>query len=128
MPSEDRSTEVYLGGPVATTALALAFVLVGVGLLVTLTSGSMDLLVAVLVGIVVLIVAGIYIMIRREGVVTQENGIIGGCVLAAMVLLFALYEVTGLPSEVVFGVVGFVGVILPHLLLEHTRYGDDKRR
>ncbi|MFC7113732.1 hypothetical protein ACFQH2_00305 [Natronoarchaeum sp. GCM10025703] len=128
MPSEDTTTgeTAYLEGPVATTALAISFVLVGVGLLVALTTGSMDLLVAVLVGIVVLVVAGIYITIRREGIVTRENGIIGGCVLLAMVLLFALYEFTALPSEAVFAVVGFVGVIVPHLVLEQTRYGDDE--
>ncbi|QSG04160.1 hypothetical protein [Natranaeroarchaeum sulfidigenes] len=125
MPSDDASME-YLNGPIATTALAVAFVLVGVGLLVGLTSGSMDVLGATMIGIIVLTVAGIYITIRREGIVTRENRIIGGCVLLAMVLLFALYELTALSSEVVFAVVGFVGVIVPHLLLEHTRYAGEK--
>jgi|GEM_PF-1314355 len=125
MPSDDASME-YLNGPIATTAQAAAFVLVGVGLLVGLTSGSMDVLGATMIGIIVLTVAGIYITIRREGIVTRENGIIGSCVLLAMVLLFALYELTALSSEVVFAVVGFAGVILPHLLLEHTRYAGEK--
>lgn len=127
MPSEDSSTGEYLGGPVATTALALAFVLVGIGLLVALTSGSMDLLIAVLVGIVVLVVVGIYITVRREGILTRENGIVGGFVLLAMVLLFALYEFTSLSSEAVFAVVGVVGVVMPLLVLEHTTYGDADR-
>ena len=104
-------------------ALGLAYLLVGVGFFYSLTTDSIQLLTAVLVGVLGLIVLSLGIIIRREGLVTAENKVIGVFVLVAMGLLFGLIEYTTLSSEVVFGIVFVIGVIVPHLLLQYTGYG-----
>ena len=105
------------------TALGLAYLLVGVGFFVSLATDSIQLFTAVAVGILGLIIVSLVIIIRREGLVTAENKVISVFVLLAMGLLFALHEFTTLSSEIVFGIVFIVGVIVPHLLLQYTNYG-----
>lgn len=105
------------------TALGLAYLLVGVGFFYSLTTDSIQLFTAVLVGILGLILVSLVIIIRREGLVTDENKVISMFVLSAMGLLFGLSEFTALSSEIVFGVVFIVGVVVPHLLLQYTHYG-----
>lgn len=56
---------------------------------------------------------------------TAENKLIGIFVLVAMGLLFGLLEFTNLPSEIVYGIVFGVGVVVPGLLLQYTDYGSD---
>ena len=105
------------------TALGLAYLLVGVGFFISLATNSIQLFTAVAVGILGLVIVSLVIIIRREGLVTTENKVISVFVLLAMGLLFGLYEFTTLSSEVVFGIVFIVGVIVPHLLLQYTHYG-----
>lgn len=115
-----------LGSEASTAALGVAYLLVGVGLAYSLAANAVGLFVAVLAGVLGLVVVSLAILVRREGLVTAENRLIGAFVLLAMALLFGLHELTALPSEVVFGVVFAVGVGAPHLLLEYTEYGTPK--
>lgn len=108
------------------TALGLAYLLVGIGLFYSLATDSIQLFSAVLVGILGLILLSLFIIIRREGLVTAENKVISVFVLLAMGLLFGLYEFTALSSEIVFGIVFVVGVIVPHLLFQYTPYGTSE--
>lgn len=103
--------------------LGLAYLLVGIGFFDGLLTDSIRLLTAVLAGVLGLILLSLVIITRQEGLVTAENKLIGTFVLVAMGLLFGLYEYTQFPSEIVFGLVFLVGVIVPHLLLEYTDYG-----
>ncbi|USZ71590.1 hypothetical protein [Natronosalvus halobius] len=111
------------GGPVA---LGLSYVAVGIALFYALATDSIELVTAVLVGVLGLLLLSLYIVVRREGLVTAENRLIGTFVLVAMGLLYGLYEFTSLSSEAVFGIVFVVGVIVPHLLLEYTDYGTSR--
>ena len=104
--------------------LGLAYVVAGVGLLVALLANSLDLITAVLGALVLLIVLSLGTVLRREGLVTPENKVIGVCVLTALGLLFGLGSFTDLPSELIFGVVFLVGVIVPHLLVHRLGYGQ----
>lgn len=103
--------------------LGLAYVVAGVGLLVALLSDSLELVTAVLGALLLLIVLSLGTIFRREGLVTPENKLIGGFVLVAMGLLFGLNRATDLASELIFGVVLCVGVIVPHLLIQRLGYG-----
>lgn len=103
-----------------TTALGVAYLLVGVRFFYSLATDSVQLLTAVLPGVVGLILLSLAIIIRREGLITPENRVISVFVLLAMGLLFGLYEFTTLSLEIVFGIVFILGVIFPHLLLQYS--------
>jgi len=121
--SNPGSNDGFLNSQTSAAALGFAYLLVGIGLAYGLVANAIGLLVAVLVGVLGLVVLSLAIIVRREGLVTAENKLIGVFVLLAMALLFGLTELTDLPSEVVFGVVFAVGVVVPHLLLERIEYG-----
>ena len=125
VPSESVDDDQYFGGRRGVVALAVAYVAVGLGLFYSLATESIDLFSGVLVAIVVLVGISLYILYRREGLVTAENKLIGIFVLVAMGLLFGLLEFTNLPSEIVYGIVFGVGVVVPGLLLQYTDYGSD---
>ncbi|MFC7213371.1 hypothetical protein ACFQO4_04650 [Saliphagus sp. GCM10025334] len=122
-PSSGTDADRFFDGRGGPVALGLSYVAVGIALFYGLATNSIELVMAVLVGVVGLLLLSLYIVVRREGLVTAENRLIGTFVLVAMGLLYGLYEFTALSSEVVFAIVFVVGVILPHLLLEHTDYG-----
>jgi len=107
------------------TALGLAYLLVGIGLLASFAIDSTAFFVGVLGAILAVTAVSLYIILRSEGVVTRDNAVIGGFVLLSLGLLFGLYGYTGLPSEVVFAIVIIVGVLVPHLLLRQTRLGEE---
>lgn len=113
----------FFDGPVETLALGLAYVLVGIGLFYSVATDSTTLFRVVLVAILVLVAVSLYVLYRREGLLTTENGLIGGFMLLAMALLVVLSEFTALPFEVVFGVVFVVGVLVPGAILEYTEFG-----
>lgn len=113
----------WFDGEVGLATLGLVYVVVGVGLFVGLVTDSIEVVAAALVGVVGSMAVSLYVVVRREGLVTAENGIIGASVLVAMGLLVVLPAVPGIPSSAVFGVVFTVGVVVPHLLLEYTDYG-----
>lgn len=106
-------------------ALGIAYVVAGVGLMAALLTNSLDLIAVALGSLLLLIVLSLGTIIRREGLLTQENGVIGVCVLAAMGLLFGLTQYTDLSQELIFGLVFLVGVIVPHLLVQHLGYGRE---
>lgn len=106
-------------------ALGLAYVLIGIGLLASFAIGSTEFFISVLLAILSVTVVSLYIIIRSEGVVTRDNTVIGGFVLLSLGLLFGLYGYTDLPSEAVFAIVIVVGVLVPNLLLRHTRLGTE---
>lgn len=114
----------FFDGPVETLALGLGYVLVGIGLFYSLATESTTLFRVVLVAILVLVGVSLYVLYRREGLLTAENGLIGGFVVVAMALLFVLSEFMALPFEVVFGVVFVVGVLVPGAILEYTGFGS----
>ncbi|MFT4920906.1 MAG: hypothetical protein ACI8XM_000097 [Haloarculaceae archaeon] len=123
VPSENVDDQ-FFGGRSGVVALAVAYVAVGFGLFYSLATESIDLFSGVLVAIVVLVGISLYILYRREGLLTAENRLIGIFVLLAMGLLFGLLEFTDLPSEIVYGVVFGVGVVVPGFLLQYTDYGS----
>lgn len=106
------------------TALGLAYLLVGIGLLASFAVDSTEFFIVVLLAILAVTAVSLLIIIRAEGVVTRDNAVIGGFVLLSLGLLFGFYGYTGLPSEVVFAIVIVVGVLVPNLLLRHTRLGE----
>ncbi|QLD89064.1 hypothetical protein HWV07_08485 [Natronomonas salina] len=114
----------FFDGPVETLSLGLAYVLVGIGLFYSVATDSTTLFRIVLVAILLLVVVSLYVLYRREGLLTAENGLIGGFVLLAMALLVVLSAFTALPFEVVFGVVFVVGVLVPGAILEYTEFGS----
>ncbi|MFC7231460.1 hypothetical protein ACFQMM_08680 [Saliphagus sp. GCM10025308] len=122
-PSSGTDANRYFDGRRGPLALGLSYVAVGIALFYALATDSIELVTAVLVGVLGLLLLSLYVVIRREGLVTAENKLIGTFVLVAMGLLFGLYEFTALSSEVVFGIVFVVGVIVPHLLLKYTDHG-----
>jgi len=107
------------------TALGLAYLLVGIGLLASFTIDSTEFFIGVLLAILAVTAVSLYIIIRSEGVVTRENTVIGGFVLLSLGLLFGLYGYTELPPELVFAIVIVVGILLPNLFLRHTRLGTE---
>lgn len=115
--AEER-THTYFRSRFGATAFGLASLLVGVGLLYSLVTNSTDLFIGVLLATLVFIAISLYVVFRRDGVLTAENGIIGVFVLVALGLFFGLYEFTALPSVVVIGVVIVVGVVIPNLVLK----------
>jgi hypothetical protein len=125
VPSENVDTDQYFGGRRGVVALAVAYVAVGLGLFYSLATESITLFSGVLVAIVGLVGLSLYILYRREGLVTAENKLISIFVLVATGLLFGLFEFTDLRFEVVYGIVFGVGVVLPGLLLQYTDYGSD---
>lgn len=125
VPSENVDTDQYFGGRRGVIALAVAYVAVGLGLFYSLATESITLFSGVLVAIVGLVGLSLYILYRREGLVTAENKLISIFVLVATGLLFGLFEFTDLPFEIVYGIVFGVGVVVPGLLLQYTDYGSD---
>ncbi|WP_311173932.1 hypothetical protein [Halobellus ordinarius] len=125
VPSENVDTDQYFGGRRGVVALAVAYVAVGLGLFSSLATESITLFSGVLVAIVGLVGLSLYILYRREGLVTAENKLISIFVLVATGLLFGLFEFTDLPVEIVYGIVFGVGVVLPGLLLQYTDYESD---
>ncbi|WP_436901314.1 hypothetical protein [Halovenus halobia] len=103
--------------------LGIAYIITGFGLLVSILTGSLDLIVAALGSILLLVVFSLGTVVYREGLVTPENKVIAVCVLAAMGLLFGLTTYTRLPDELIFGAVFVVGVIVPHLAANRLGYG-----
>lgn len=103
--------------------LGVAYVVAGAGLFAALLTDSLDLIVAALASLLLLIVLSLGTVLYREGLVTSENKLIGVCVLAAMVLLFALHASTSLSSEAIFGIVFSIGVLAPYLLVNRLGYG-----
>lgn len=112
-PESGTDEDRFFDDTVGPVALGLAYALVGIGLLYSVATGSVESFTAVLVGVLGLVAVSIYIVIERKGVRTAENKAIGIFVLVAMGLLFGLREFTRLSSDVVFGVVFAVGVIVP---------------
>lgn len=124
MPSDtDASNEPFFDGLLGQSLLGAGYLLVGVGLLYGLLTDWYELLLAVFALTVVLIAVSLYVSVRREGLLTAENRLIGAFVLLAMALFLGLTGYTDLPETVVFGVVFVVGVVVPHVLLEYTDYG-----
>jgi hypothetical protein len=105
--------------------LGVAYLVTGVVFFGALLADSIDLLVAALASILLLVVLSLGTVVRREGLVTPENKLIGVCVLAAMGVLFGLSAYTDLPSELIFGAVFLVGVIVPHLAVQRLGYGAE---
>ncbi|SDK82566.1 hypothetical protein [Natronorubrum texcoconense] len=113
----------FLTGRVATTALAAGYLLVGIGFWVGLATGLIRLFVAVLAGTVVLVLVSLYIAVKREGLITAENKLIGVFVILGMGLLFGLDEFTALSEGIIYVLVLGVGALVPFLLLTYTEYG-----
>jgi hypothetical protein len=105
--------------------LGVAYLVAGLGLYYSLAVDSTDLFLVALLGTLALLIISLGVIIRREGVVTAENKLIGTFVLVATGLLIGLTTFTDLPSEVVMAVVIAVGVIVPGLLRRHTDYGTE---
>lgn len=124
MPSDTGSSnEPFFDGLLGQSLLGAGYLLVGVGLLYSVLTDWYELLVAVLALTVVLIAVSLYVSVRRDGLLTAENKLIGAFVLLAMALFLGLTGFTELAEEVVFAVVFVVGVVVPHVLLEYTDYG-----
>ncbi|WP_336325292.1 hypothetical protein [Halovenus sp. HT40] len=121
----DSSVSDSLGGSRWEMLLGVAYVVAGVALFAGLLTDSFGLSAAVLGSLLLLIVLSLGTIIRREGLITPENKVIGGCVLAAMGLLFGCSQYTEFSRELIFGVVFLVGVIVPHLLVQYLGYGGD---
>lgn len=105
--------------------LGLAYLVAGLGLFYSLAVDSTELFLVALVGNLALIIISLGVIVRREGVVTAENKLIGTFVLVAMGLLIGLTTFTDLPFEVVIAVVIAVGVVAPSLFRQHTDYGTE---
>lgn len=118
--------ENFIGGRRTVSALALAYVLVGVGFAYSLVANSTAVFGVVLLATGIVVVVSLVILVEREGLVTAENKLIGGFVLFAMVLLLGLSTLTDVAFEIVFGLVVLVGVVVPGLLLQYTRSGRDE--
>ncbi|WP_435073746.1 hypothetical protein [Halorubrum sp. HHNYT27] len=125
VPSESVDDDQFFGGRRGVVALTVAYVAVGLGLFYSLATESIDLFSGVLAAIVVLVGLSLYILYKREGLMTAENRLIGIFILIAMGLLFGLLEFTDLPSDVVYVIVFGVGVVVPGLFLQYTDYGSD---
>lgn len=122
----ERNKERFFDTRVGLSLLGIAYLLAGLALFYSLLTDSIEVFSVFLVAMLVLIVVSLYILYRREGLVTAENKIIGVFVLLAMGLLFGLHEVTDLPSEVVFGAVFVVGVLVPWALLQYSALGTEE--
>ena len=109
------------------TLLGLAYLFVGIGLFYSLLTDSIELFSVILIAILGLLFLSLFIIVRREGLVTTENKVIGVFVLMAMVNLFGLYEFTDFSSEIIFSIVFVVGVMIPHVLIHYTSYGSSKK-
>lgn len=117
------ATNQYFESPVVAAAFGLAYVLVGVGMAVSLLVDSINLFIAFAAGILVLLLVSMAIIFAREGVATPENKLISTFVLLAIGLGIGLNMGTGLSSEILIGVVIGVGIVMPALVLEFTDYG-----
>lgn len=124
-PGDRTDADRFFGGRTGVAALAVAYVGVGVGLVYSLATGSTEAFVAVLGAILALMALSLYVLYRREGLLTAENAVIGVFVLLAVGLLVGLGGATDLPTEIVLGVVLLVGVIVPGMLVEYADVGDD---
>lgn len=122
----ESDRERFFDSRVGLSLLGIAYLLAGLALFYSLLTDSIEVFSVFLVAMLVLIVVSLYVLYRREGLVTAENTVIGVFVLLAMGVLFGLYEFTGLPSEVVFGAVLVVGVIIPWILLQYSGLGAEK--
>jgi hypothetical protein len=103
--------------------LGLAYLAASLGLFYSLVVDSTDLFLVALVGNLALFIISLGVIVRREGVITAENKLIGTFVLVAMGLLIRLSTFTDLPFEVVIAVVIAVGVVAPGLLRRQTDGG-----
>ncbi|MCU4742885.1 hypothetical protein OB955_18865 [Halobacteria archaeon AArc-m2/3/4] len=117
------TTSQYFENPAVGAALGLAYVLVGVGMVVSLLLDSIDLFIVFAAGILVLLLISMVVVFVHEGIATPENKLISTFVLLAIGLGIGLSTVTELSFEVLTGVVIVVGIIAPGLLLEFTDYG-----
>lgn len=117
--SENGYFRTYRGA----VALGVAFLVVGVGLLVSFAIDSTIFFIGVLLSILAVSTVSLSIIVRAEGVVTRANMVIGVFVLLAIGLLLGLSDYTDLSEEIVYAMVIVVGVLVPNLLLEHTRLG-----
>lgn len=122
-PESSGESSQFFEGVVWRAVLGIGYVVVGLGLFVSIAIDSIALIAAFLVAILLMIVLSLGIVFKREGLRTPENALITVFVLVAMVLLFGLHELTELSSGIVFGVVIVVGVVVPNLLLKYTDYG-----
>ncbi|WP_339105678.1 hypothetical protein [Haloterrigena salinisoli] len=113
----------FFSGRTATTALAAAYVTVGIGFWIGLLMGWFRLLVAALGGTAVLVVVSLYIAVRREGLVTAENALFAAFALVATGLLLSLSAFTDVSSEFVFPLCFAVAGLPPYLILKYTGYG-----
>lgn len=105
--------------------LGVAYLVAGLGLFYSLAVDSTELFLVALVGNLALIIISLGVIVRREGVVTAENKLIGTFVLVATGLLIGLTTFTDLSFEVVIAVVIAVGVVAPSLFRRHTDYGTE---
>lgn len=105
--------------------LGLAYLAASLGLFYSLVVDSTDLFLVALVGNLALFIISLGVIVRREGVITAENKLIGTFVLVAMGLLIRLSTFTDLPFEVVIAVVIAVGVVAPGLFRRQTGGGTE---
>lgn len=105
--------------------LGLGYLVAGFGLFYSLAVDSTDLFLVALVGNLALFIISLGVIVRREGVITAENKLIGTFVLVAMGLLIGLRTLTDLPFEVVIAVVITVGVVAPGLPRRPTAGGTE---
>jgi hypothetical protein len=115
----------YFRSRYGATAFGAASLLIGIGLLYSIVTDSIDLLLGVLLATLSLTAISLYIVFRQDGVLTTENSVIGVFVLLALGLFFGLAEYTALPSAVMIGAVIVVGVIVPNLLVNYTNLGNE---
>jgi choline-glycine betaine transporter len=106
------------------TALGLAYLLVGIGLFTAFGIDSTEFFVGVILATLAVVAISLYIIVRAEGIRTRPNAIIGVFVVLSLGLLFGLEDFTDLSAPVVFAIVIVVGVLVPNLLLNHTRLGE----
>lgn len=115
----------YFRSRYGATAFGLASLLIGIGLLYGIVTGSIDLMLGTFLATLALVVISLYVVFRQEGVLTVENRVIGIFVLLALGLFFGLHEYTTFPSVVILGSVIIVGVVVPNLLLNRSRLNNE---
>lgn len=113
----------YVQSNLGAIALGLSWLIVGLGLLATILTNSVDLFVGVAAVFMALLAISLSLVFRTEGVLTMENLVIAAFVVVSLGFLFGLSQFTDLPSVVVFGVVLVVGVLAPSALLGRTSLG-----
>jgi hypothetical protein len=101
------------------SALGIAYVIAGLGLFYGLAIDSMRVFSVGLVAVFVLLAVSMIVVVRNEPFVSRENVVLSVCIFAAMALYFGLRTFTALPFAVLVGVLVFVGVVLPRLVLQY---------